>query len=249
MLQRADWVAVLVVGGLTALCAAAVPSHAEDATNSTTVIELFTSQGCSSCPPADQNLAELAKRRDIVALSFHVDYWDYIGWKDPFASAGNTQRQHAYAKALKQRYVYTPEMVIQGAVHGPGVKMAEVLAMIDKARQRKLVRLNPVLARGDDKGLLVTLPAGATDGATDVWLVTFDPQHRTKVKRGENSGSILTNTNVVRSCERLGAWTGTAASWTVPADRLQAAPAVAVLVQHEHAGPIIGAASLPPAEK
>ena len=241
--RRTRW----AVWGLIGLSAAALPADAQDAASMTTVVELFTSQGCSSCPPADRNLGELAKRDDIVALSFHVDYWDYIGWKDPFASPANTLRQHGYAKALKQRYVYTPEMVVQGAIHGPGAKMSEALAMIEQARQRKLVRLTPVLTRGADNGVTVALPAGAADGATDVWLVTFDPMLRTKVKRGENSGSMLTNVNVVRSCDRLGAWTGTATSWTVAAERVQTSSGVAVLVQHEHTGPILGAARLPPA--
>src|SRR6478735_5152513 len=85
-------------------------------------VELFTSQGCSSCPPADAELGKLARRPDIVALSFHVDYWDYIGWKDRFASKESTERQRTYARTLKQRYVYTPEMVVDGRVHEPGTK-------------------------------------------------------------------------------------------------------------------------------
>src|SRR5471030_1071545 len=87
-------------------------------------IELFTSQGCSSCPPADAQLGKLSERPDIVALSFHVDYWDYIGWKDRFASQEMTERQRVYARVLKQRYVYTPEMVVDGTAHEPGVKDA-----------------------------------------------------------------------------------------------------------------------------
>src|ERR1700742_3135004 len=105
--------------GTAALASVGSPAPAE--TGGPWSIELFTSQGCSSCPPADKRLGQLARRPDIVALSFHVNYWDYIGWTDPFASKATTERQHIYARTLKQRYIYTPEMVVDGRAHDPGV--------------------------------------------------------------------------------------------------------------------------------
>jgi len=232
-------------GGLVA--AVAAPLLAQDAAAGPWVVELFTSQGCSSCPPADRLLGELARRPEVVALSFHVDYWDYIGWKDPFASSVNTQRQHAYAKALRQRYVYTPEMVFHGLGHDPGRDTAQVSHMMrearDNAAKKKIPTTNPVLTRGGG-GLTVTLGQTSLAHPADLWLVTYDAEESTKVTRGENAGSTLKNFNVVRSCEKLASWTGAAGSWPVAADRLQAGRSVALLVQYENCGPMIGAARL-----
>jgi hypothetical protein len=104
-------------------------------------VELFTSQGCSSCPPADAYLGLLSKRPDIVALSFHVDYWDYIGWKDPFATRATTDRQRAYARVLKQRYVYTPEMVVEGIGHDTGRERAAIERLLAEAQGHASERL------------------------------------------------------------------------------------------------------------
>ena len=111
-------------------------------------VELFTSQGCNSCPPADAYLGLLAKRPDIVALSFHIDYWDYIGWKDPFASRATTDRQRAYARVLKQRYVYTPEIVVDGIGHDTGRDRSMIEALLVEAQRRSPRRATPELSRG-----------------------------------------------------------------------------------------------------
>jgi hypothetical protein len=216
-----------------------VPSPA-----SPTVVELFTSQGCSSCPPSDQQLGELAKRSDLLPLSLHVDYWDYIGWKDPFASPVNTERQRGYARSLKQRYVYTPEMVVGGLVHDPGYDQAKVGKMLRMAAERSGPRAHPALARAAGNGIAVTLPETHLTTPCDVWLVTFDRQHRTDVARGENKGATLVNHNVVRSLEKLATWNGEAARWTVPAERVGLGQSVAVVVQQASFGPIIGASRL-----
>src|ERR1700761_1429646 len=108
-------------------------------------VELFTSQGCSSCPPADAQLGKLCDRPDIVALSFHVDYWDYIGWKDPYANRAMTDRQRAYARVLRQRYVYTPEMVVDGVTHEPGVTRASIDEMLMAAQHQSPQRATPRL--------------------------------------------------------------------------------------------------------
>ncbi|HJQ56260.1 MAG TPA: DUF1223 domain-containing protein [Vineibacter sp.] len=209
-----------------------------------TVVELFTSQGCSSCPPSDRHLGELAKRSDILPLSLHVDYWDYIGWKDPFASLVFTERQRAYARALKQRYVYTPEMVVGGLAHDPGSDPAKIARMLRQASSHPGPRVLPALVRAAGNGVAVSLPETRISEECDVWLVTFDHQHKTVVARGENKGATLINHNVVRSLEKLATWKGEAASWTVPGERIARGEAVAVIVQHAAQGPVIGAARL-----
>jgi hypothetical protein len=209
-----------------------------------TVVELFTSQGCSSCPPSDRQLGELAKRPDVLPLSLHVDYWDYIGWKDPFASPANTERQRGYARVLKQRYVYTPEMVFGGIVHDPGSDPAKVGKMLRIAGERVGVKVSPVLTRTAGNGIAVVMLESRVTTPCDIWLVTFDRQHHTAVARGENKGAKLTNHNVVRSFEKLGTWNGQAATWKVAGERVSAGQSVAVLVQGVSYGPIIGAARL-----
>lgn len=208
------------------------------------VVELFTSQGCSSCPPSNAYLHELSRRPDIVALSFHIDYWDYIGWEDPFAEPEFTERQRGYARNLKQRYVYTPEMVVQGRGHDSGIDRRAILDLIATAQRPELPRVAPHLVDRGRAGLAVALPALTPRQPCDVWLVTYDPERRTKVMRGENSGHELTSTNVVRTLSLLTRWDGSAAELEVPAARLGNAPGVAILVQRPGLGPILGAATL-----
>jgi hypothetical protein len=204
-------------------------------------IELFTSQGCSSCPPADSQLGKLSRRPDIVALSFHVDYWDYIGWKDPFASHETTERQRSYARTLRQRYVYTPEMVVDGIGHEPGVDHGPIDALLADASRRSPTRATPELARAPDGTLTIKLAAFRLDGGqADVTLAVYDRRHSTPVARGENSGRMIENFNVVRHFEIVGRWDGTAASWTVPPGRFQPGQGMAVLVQRAGHGPMIG---------
>jgi hypothetical protein len=208
------------------------------------VVELFTSQGCSSCPPADAYLGWLAKRPDIVALSFHVDYWDYIGWKDPFASRATTDRQRAYARVLKQRYVYTPEMVVDGIGDDSGQASA-IDALLARAMHRSPSRATPDLSRDAGGSLTIRLPAhGLEGGSADVLLVVYDRRQSTKVARGENGGRKLDNFNVVRHFETIKRWDGSPALWTVPLAPLQPGQGVAVLVQRADQGAMIGANKL-----
>jgi hypothetical protein len=210
-------------------------------------VELFTSQGCSSCPPADRLLGALARRADIVALSYHVDYWDYIGWKDRFSSAATTQRQRAYARNLKQRYVYTPEMVVDGIAHDPAVTNAAVEAMLDKARARSPRRATPDLACAPGNPLTIRLAAFKLEnGPADIVLAVYDRRHSTPVHSGENDGRTLDNFNVVRRFETVSRWDGSAAQWTVPTDRFGPDQGIAVLVQSTEQGPIIGCNKLEP---
>ncbi|WP_137700060.1 DUF1223 domain-containing protein [Marimonas lutisalis] len=171
------------------------------------VVELFTSQGCSSCPPADAFLHELAKRDDVLALSLHVDYWDYIGWKDVFAQPKFTKRQHSYAHVGGRRSVYTPQMVIQGQDHVVGNHPMDVTELI-RLHQERGVEVALVAQRN---GGQVTIRADARKpGKMLVQLVQYAPQEKVKIKRGENAGHTLSYANVARDWTQLGQWDGRA---------------------------------------
>ncbi|MGB7317456.1 MAG: DUF1223 domain-containing protein [Planktotalea sp.] len=171
------------------------------------VIELFTSQGCSSCPPADALMHKLAARGDVIALSMHVDYWDYIGWKDEFARPENTARQKAYAHAAGRRSVYTPQMIIGGVDSVVGTHPMDVADMIAKhARESKDVSLK--LAR---TGKRLMIAANARRPAKyDVKVVNFTPKRTSAIKRGENAGKTITYVNVVSNLKVVGKWDGRA---------------------------------------
>ncbi len=217
---------------------------ARDRPRQPAVVELFTSQGCNSCPPADELLAELAERPDVVALSLHVDYWDYIGWKDPYGSPMNTARQRRYAEALNLRYVYTPQIIVDGRVNVAGSHRDEVLAEIAKAGRRdKPVRINFLTSGG---GKVVVAPGHAPDAGATIWLAVYDRLHETDVKRGENAGRSLRNANVVRSFERVGTWTGDRIEIPLDLSDAQARgrDGCAVIVQQGRYGPVLGAAAM-----
>jgi hypothetical protein len=225
-------IALLMLLGVTA-------AHAAD--QRLVVVELFTSQGCSSCPPADAFLGELTKRPDVLALGLHVDYWDYIGWKDPFAQRAYAERQRSYSKSLNQRFVYTPQMVIDGTLQGVGSDQALINKLIDKAR--RLAASGPALkVTGSGSQRVVHVGAGAAAAPATVWLVFFDSRHDTKIKTGENSGKKLANHNVVRTMASVGKWKGSAVDLPVDLDALDKdCDGAAVIVQAEETGPIVAA--------
>ena len=224
--------------GVAALGLLAFPSCsalAGDAAHPT-VIELFQSQGCSSCPPANANLIRFAERKDVLALTFAVTYWDYLGWKDTFATPEFTARQWAYAKAMGQSEVYTPQIVVNGRTAGVGVEDGE---MADLARRFDRGAGGPALAL---EAGAATIGAGAAppQGA-DVWLVDYQPGvAEVAVRRGENAGRTLAHENVVRRLVLIGHWSGQAERLPVPP--AQAGLAQAVLVQAPDVGPILAAA-------
>jgi len=221
---------------LAAVVAVATPMSTHAAGKAPVVVELFTSQGCSSCPPANANLIELSKRPDVLPLSFAVTYWDYLGWKDTFDKPEYTDRQAAYERPLGQQGPYTPQMVINGTSTAVGNNLAEVEQLIGRADPLS----GPTVAlQGGSVNISAAAPA-ATDA--DVWLVRYDPNLvEVPVARGENTGRTLPHTHVVHSLERLGSWTGSALSFDIPA----AAEGLktAILVQGGHGGPILGAAT------
>ncbi len=238
--------AILIAGtGLLAGAEAAAEGNA-GRNDGPWAVELFTSQGCSSCPPADAMLGKLAQRPDIVALSFHIDYWDYIGWKDRFATKETTERQRTYARTLRQKYIYTPEMVVDGRVHQPGVSDGQIEAMLADARRRSAIRTTPALNRMADGTLRIRLAVAKLEAAADVILFVYDRRHATPVQRGENEGRRLDNFNVVRRFETVARWNGSESQWTVPADRFKPEQGLAVLVQQADQGVVLGANKLEP---
>lgn len=200
------------------------------------VLELFQSQGCSSCPPANANLNAIADRPDVLALSFGVTYWDQLGWKDTFAKPAYTDRQKAYARGLGAQ-LGTPQMVVEGREDLIGTNARELDAVLRRARPA--MDATVAIARGR-----VEIGAGqAPKAGADVWLVRYDPRVRqVAIQRGENNGKTLPHRDVVRELTRLGGWNGAPVAFnTSPAD-----PALrtAVLVQARNGGPILAAARL-----
>jgi hypothetical protein len=227
-----------IVAALVSFLALGAPSFAA-AAERPVVVELFTSQGCSSCPPADVLLGELAKRDDVLALAFHVDYWDRLGWKDPFSSSMATARQRAYAKLLGLRTVYTPQLVVDGKDEMVGSDRRRVAQAISAAKAAQ--RADVTLVREGNE-LVVRVPAISEVGRTSVQLVAYAPGEVTRVRAGENEGRTLVNANIVRSVETLGTAGAEVSEWRVPAEK---GPGFAVLV-HAADGHVLGAAAIKP---
>jgi hypothetical protein len=219
---------------LLAMTAFAAPV-ASQAARAPVVVELFTSQGCSSCPPADAVLTDLATHRpDVLALAFHVTYWDYLGWKDPYGLTAATARQKSYAKALSAEGVYTPQMVVDGQRQFVGSDRGAALAAIQAAPPKPI---SLQIAR-DSSGLSISIGAGS--GPAHVLLVGYDPAHQTSVGRGENGGRTLLESNIVRSLTTVGDWSGSPLALKTP---MPAGERVAVILQ-EDSGRIVGAVRL-----
>jgi hypothetical protein len=211
-------------------------------TSTPVVVELFTSQGCSSCPPADRLLGELAQREDVLPLSMHVTYWDYIGWADPFAMESMTERQRAYVQTLRSGRPYTPQMVVDGAHDVIGSYRERVLSAIATAAGATKL---PVAFVREGAALSALLPEATLEQPATLWLVLFDRAHATPVARGENGGRKLTNYNVVRVFRSLGTWDGSAGEIVLDlGPEAQAHDGCAVLVQQGPTGPILGAAAI-----
>jgi hypothetical protein len=234
--------AAFVLAGTMALVMTPRPADAamELATDpNPVVVELYTSQGCSSCPPADKFLGELAQRRDVLALAFHVDYWNYIGWQDPFSSPAATERQRTYGNFLELRAIYTPQMVIDGTVHEVGSDRGAVASAIKNAARAQKI---PVTLLNDENGFRVHIGAGDPGTRARVWLVEYDPEATTDVKRGENAGKELVEYNIVQAWRVIGTWDGSATEIVLPQAETDAG-ACAVIVQEDPIGAIYGAAA------
>lgn len=208
------------------------------------LVELFTSQGCSSCPPADALLARLAQSSDVMALALHVDYWDYLGWADEFADPSFTARQHFYANRNGKNMVYTPQMVLDGQHFVVGSNGAEVAdALMARAGATPLVEIGVELDGANRVGkrrALVSLRGGAgpVEQPCDVMLALVEPQHEAEITGGENAGKKITYVNIVRDLVFLAEWNGEARRLSVP---LPAKGRAAIFVQERGLGRVLGA--------
>lgn len=213
------------------------------------VIELFTSQGCSSCPAADALLQTYAERTDVVALSLPVDYWDYLGWKDTFASAKNTDRQRAYAKSRGDGAVYTPQAVINGVAHVIGSDKSGLEKALDDQLERFAKTRLPVRFWRNANMLVLDIgspPEGSEVKDATIWLAVVQRSGTVEIKRGENGGRTITYANIVRELAPIGMWSGKPITLQI-AQRAIMQPGTqtcAVLIQQGTAGPIVGAAWL-----
>jgi len=212
------------------------------------LLELFTSQGCSSCPAADKLLGEYAKDPSVVALALPIDIWDYLGWKDTLALPGHSARQRAYAELRGDRQVYTPQMVVNGSMHALGSDRAAIEHVIAESDRNPAIMSVPVLVSTAARSLTVTVRAvpGEQVGG-EVWLCPLTTAIAVTIGRGENSGRILTYHNVVRAWRKLGDFTGADATWSVPLSEIESGEidAAAIMVQEgtrAKPGVILGAA-------
>lgn len=231
--------------GVCAIVAVIRPAHAEPKA----VVELFTSQGCSSCPAADKLLGELARDPSVIALSLPIDYWDYLGWKDTLADSRFSARQKAYSRMRGDRDVYTPQAIVNGAAHVIGSDRARIEGAIkDTGKAGKVMSL-PVKMTLSGKQLTVSVAAGneSTPARGEVWLCAISKAVPISIGRGENRGREVVYHNVVRNLLKVGDYNGSAGSWTVPLDSVmrEGIDAAAVLVQdgsRDKPGPMLGAA-------
>jgi len=231
--------------GIVTLAALASPAGAETMRGrAKAVVELFTSQGCAQCPPADALLTGLAEEGDVVALAYHVDYWDYVGWEDTFGDEDYSDRQRAYAKSWGSSRIYTPQMVVNGAKGVVGSRRNEVHGALAGAS----LPLQVGIARDGDM-LKVTIPPDTTFGDAVVWMVTYLDRADVTIEKGENAGKSMVYTQVVTGRQALGMWESTTgADLKLPLPELlsEDSTGIAVIVQQERSGlpgPILGAAT------
>ncbi len=221
------------------------PAHADPRA----VVELFTSQGCSSCPPADQIIGELARDPSVIALSMPIDYWDYLGWKDTLADARFSARQKAYSQMRGDREVYTPQVVVNGSVHVIGSDRAGIEDAIGATKKADGVMSVPVTMTLAGKQITVSVAAsrGPAHEHGEVWIGSISKAVPISIGRGENRGREVTYHNVVRNLLKVGDWNGSAGSWTVPLENIsrEGVDAAVVYVQdgnRDKPGPMLGAA-------
>lgn len=211
------------------------------------VVELFTSQGCAQCPPADALLTGLAEEGEVVALAYHVDYWDYVGWADTFGDAVYSDRQRAYAKSWGSSRIYTPQMVVNGSTGLVGSRRNEVHRALDAASLPLAVNLTP-----DGEMLKVEIPPNTSLDDAVIWMITYLDRADVTIDKGENAGKSMVYTQVVTARQAMGMWEGdSGANLKLPLPEMLDAGStgIAVIVQQENdglPGPILGAATYEP---
>jgi hypothetical protein len=232
--------------GVCAIVAIIRPAHADPRA----VVELFTSQGCSSCPPADKIIGELAKDPSVIALSMPIDYWDYLGWKDTLADARFSARQKAYSQMRGDREVYTPQVVVNGSAHVVGSDRAGIESAIGATEKADGVMSVPVTMTLAGKQINVSVAASSRGPALmhgEVWICSISKAVPISIGRGENRGREVTYHNVVRNLLKVGDWNGSSGSWTVPLENIsrEGVDAAVVYLQdgnRDKPGPMLGAA-------
>ena len=232
--------------GVCAIVAIIRPAHAEPRA----VVELFTSQGCSSCPPADQIIGELAKDPSVIALSLPIDYWDYLGWKDTLADSRFSARQKAYSNMRGEREVYTPQVVVNGSAHVIGSDRARIESAIEETKKADAVMSVPISMTLAGKQINISVAASGKGPAAahgEVWICSISKAVPIAIGRGENRGREITYHNVVRNLLKVGDWNGASDSWTVPLENIyrEGVDAAVVYVQdgnRDKPGPMLGAA-------
>ncbi|NTF43632.1 thioredoxin family protein [Rhizobium rhizogenes] len=218
---------ILLLAGI----ALASSLHAQEAAKIKGVVELFTAQGCASCPPADAAFRKLIRQGDVVALAYHVDYWNYLGWSDTMASKDNTARQYAYARALGRSGVYTPQAVVNGRDHMNGADLNAINVKLDNFQRSGEGLTIPVNAAMKDDELSIKIGAG--QGKANVVVVYFDKEQMVAPKGGENNGQQIAYMHAVSDVETVGMWDGKAMNIVLPANVLDKAGrrGLAVLLQ------------------
>ncbi len=212
------------------------------------VVELFTSQGCSSCPPADAELARLADEDDVLALSYHVNYWNYLGWSDTLSSTASTDRQYGYARSLRRKNVYTPQAVINGADHVNGADGSAISKVLKKLSAIGAGMTVDVKVDMTADGINITVGPG--EGKADIVAIYYDEANVVEIKRGENSGKTMTYRHSVRDMETVGMWDGETVKLKLPATVISAHPGRKCAILLQVVGPdgspgrILGAARI-----
>jgi hypothetical protein len=232
--------------GVCAIIAIIRPVHADPRA----VVELFTSQGCESCPPADKVLGELAKDPSVIAMSMPIDYWDYLGWKDTLADARFSARQKAYSRMRGDRDVYTPQAIINGSVHVIGSDRTSIEDAIAETSKSGGVMTLPVTMTQAGKQLTVSVATSNKIPAAmhgEVWICSISKAVPISISRGENRGREITYHNVVRNLLKVGDWNGSSGTWTVPLENVarEGVDGAVVYVQdgsRDKPGPMLGAA-------
>ena len=232
--------------GVCAVVAIVRPAHADPRA----VVEMFTSQGCSSCPAADKVLGELARDPNVIALSLPIDYWDYLGWKDTLADSRFTARQKAYSRARGDRDVYTPQLIVNGSAHVIGSDRAQIEGAIDTTKKADGVMSVPVSMTVSGRQINVSVAASSKGPAAmhgEIWICSVSREVPIWIGRGENRGREITYHNVVRNLLKVGDWNGSSGSWTVPLENIsrEGVDAAVVYVQdgnREKPGAMLGAA-------
>jgi hypothetical protein len=224
-------------------------AHAQESIEPKGVVELFTSQGCSSCPPADKALETLVREGDVVALSYHVDYWNYLGWADTLASKDNTDRQYAYARMFGRNGVYTPQAVLNGREHVNGADLSGIRTRIDALSGEGKGLKVPVAAEVKNDELRIRVGSG--EGKANILIAYFEREHRIDIDKGENRGKTVDYWHAVTDMETIGMWEGKETNLVLPADMLKKkkkAGGCAVLLQRmksaDTPGAILGATVL-----